>query len=144
MRKVINGKVYDTSTAKLSGISSNASAVTDFTYCEERLYRKKTGEYFLHGFGGPTSKYAVHENDRWSGGEQIIPLSINAAMDWAERELSGEEYESLFGEIVEDDEKKVVTFSLSNASVERLSRYSSTSGDTKSSIIESLIDKYLK
>jgi hypothetical protein len=38
--------------------------------CEE-LYRKRTGEYFLYGEGGPMSKYSRQvEQNGWAEGEK--------------------------------------------------------------------------
>lgn len=52
----------------------------DFRYVEETLYRKRTGEFFLFGQGGPASKYAVSTGlNSWSGGSKIIPLSVAEA-----------------------------------------------------------------
>ncbi len=112
MKKVINGKRYDTDTAKLMGEDSYSNR-RDFSYWHEALYRKNTGEYFLYGEGGPMSRYAVTVGqNEWSGGEKIIPLSEQKAQKWAEDHLTAEDYEKIFGAVGEDDAKKVVTFSL--------------------------------
>lgn len=57
MKRYINGKVYDTSTAQEIGSYANAGNWRDFSHYEETLYRKRTGEYFLHGEGGPMTAY---------------------------------------------------------------------------------------
>ena len=57
MRKYINGHRYDTETAKLLG-SDSYSNPSDFDHWSEELYRTNAGLYFLHGEGGPASKYA--------------------------------------------------------------------------------------
>src|SRR5690606_40408270 len=76
MKKIINGKRYDTETAQFIG-SASYSNRTDFRFWSEELYRKKTGEFFLYGEGGPASKYGRKiEQNTWSGGEQIIPLTL--------------------------------------------------------------------
>src|SRR5690606_41772958 len=57
--------------------SASYSNRTDFRFWSEELYRKKTGEFFLYGEGGPASKYGRKiEQNTWSGGEQIIPLTL--------------------------------------------------------------------
>ena len=57
MKKVINGRRYDTEGAmRLAGYRYGMPR--DLGYWEETLYRKRTGEFFLHGEGGPASKYA--------------------------------------------------------------------------------------
>jgi hypothetical protein len=75
----------------------------NFSQFSETLYRKKTGEFFLYGEGGPMTKYAVAEgSNSWRGGSRIMPLSFHEAREWAEEHLSGEEYEAIFGKVVEE------------------------------------------
>jgi len=101
MKKIINGKRYDTETAQLIG-SASYSNRTDFHFWNEELYRKKTGEFFLYGEGGPASKYSRQiEQNTWSGGEQIIPLTLEEAQEWGEKYLDADEYEEVFGRIEE-------------------------------------------
>ena len=96
MRKYIENKCYDTETAKLIG-DDWYSNPGDFEYWSEELYRKKTGEYFLYGEGGPASKYSVAvDQNSWSGGAKITPLTKEAARVWAEEHLSAEKYEAEF------------------------------------------------
>lgn len=99
MKKIINGKMYNTETAKALGTAYSNAPVNSFEYWEETLYKKKNGEYFLHGHGGPTSRYAEYTDvNTWSGGEKFTPLTETEAMKWAERYLSAEEYCDIFGE----------------------------------------------
>ena len=101
MKKIINGKKYDTETAKLIASAAHRDP-SDFSFYEESLYRKQTGEYFLHGKGGPASKYSVSiSQNSWSGGQQIVPLSLSEAKVWAEKEMSCDEYEAEFGPVEE-------------------------------------------
>ena len=57
MKKIINGKKYDTATAHECGTWSNAGSWRDFSHIEETLYRKRTGEFFLFGEGGPMTRF---------------------------------------------------------------------------------------
>lgn len=140
MKKIINGKVYDTESAKLIGEWDNGRYGRDFGRCAEDLYQKRTGEFFLHGGGGPMSKYAVsHGDNEWSGGEKIIPLSYDAAREWAESHLPAEEYEAIFGAVQEDDSRVTITLSLSASSVELAKRAAAQAGISLSSYIEGLI-----
>ena len=52
MKQIINGKKYDTETAERLACEDAGLPVNDFAYWCEELYRKKTGEFFLHGEGG--------------------------------------------------------------------------------------------
>lgn len=99
MKKIINGKMYNTETAKALGTAYSNAPVNSFEYWKETLYKKKTGEYFLYGYGGPVSQYAkCIDMNTWSGGDKFIPLTETKAMKWAERYLSAEEYCDIFGE----------------------------------------------
>lgn len=89
MKKVINGKMYNTDTAKeiKSWIRNPNSSWSDFTYLQETLYQKKTGEYFLHGCGGARTQYRnVCSDGSVSAGEKIIPLSDENAKIWLNEE----------------------------------------------------------
>lgn len=111
MKKYINGKIYNTETATLVGEWSNGSR--DFDWREELLYRKKTGEYFMHGKGGPMSRYAEQiEQNSWGNGEALTPLSYENARKWAEEHLTTDEYDAEFGAPAEDDTTTVLTISL--------------------------------
>lgn len=46
MRKIINGKMYNTRSAKEIYYWNNGSSHSDFDFCEETLFRKRTGEFF--------------------------------------------------------------------------------------------------
>ncbi len=139
MKKIINNKLYDTTTAQLVGSWDNNMGGT-FDYAAESLYRKRTGEFFLHGKGGARSRYATHcGNDSWGSGEAIIPLTWEAARQWAEEHLDADDYQAAFGKIVEDDSRIVVTLSLSASSLEKAKRAASQKGISLSAYIESLI-----
>ena len=56
MKKVINGKAYDTEKAKPVAHWKNWGSWRDFEHIEETLYRKRHGEFFLFGEGGPKTK----------------------------------------------------------------------------------------
>ena len=101
MKKIINGRRYDTKTARLVGLTSYGTPGDLYYWCED-LYLKKNGEYFIHGQGGPMSKYsqAVGQNT-WTGGQKIIPLSLDDAKHWGEKYLDADAYEKIFGKIEE-------------------------------------------
>ena len=44
MKKIIDGRMYNTETAKCVGEWSNAGTWRDFNHMEEALYRKKNGD----------------------------------------------------------------------------------------------------
>ena len=139
MKKIINGKVYDTERAQAVCNWDNG-VYGDFDRLEETLYHKRTGEFFLFGEGGARTKYATSTGDNnWAGGSRVIPLTWDAAREWAEEHMTGEEYEAVFGAVVEDDSKTVVTLSLSVGAVERAKRSAAQAGISLSAYIEALI-----
>lgn len=140
MKKIIDGKVYNTDTAKELASWSSPGGCRDFSHYEETLYQKRTGEFFLYGLGGPMTKYAVSAGQNsWSGGSKIIPLSWDAARDWAEKHLDADDYEAIFGEISEDESRTVITLSLSAGAVEKAKRLAAQAGVSLSAYIESRI-----
>lgn len=84
MKKVINGKSYDTEKARLLN-SFDTSDRSSFAWYREELYIKRTGEYFLFGEGHAASPYgrAVTRTER-APGEDIRPLTMEEARQWAE------------------------------------------------------------
>lgn len=140
MKKIINGKVYDTDTARALGSYSNGGTWRDFSHVEETLYRKKTGEYFLYGEGGPMTRYAEAQGqNQWSGGSRIMPMTYQEAAQWAEEHLTADEYESIFGQVTEDDTKRVVTYNLTVTAAEKLRRMAEQQGISASELLETLI-----
>lgn len=141
MKKIINGKRYDTVTAQELNFWHNMDDYRNFNYCKETLYRKRTGEFFLHGEGNAASKYAESVGQNcWGSGEEIIPLTEENARRWAEEHLSGEEYEEIFGEVSEDGEDTNYTIKLSPALVKKLEQAALAQGISKADIIRKLIE----
>lgn len=138
MKKVIDGRLYNTETAKLLGTWDNGHNPSDFMYEREKLYRTKSGAYFLYGYGGPMSRYAeACGNNNWSGGSEIQPMSPDAAREWAEKHLTGDEYIEAFGEPEEaSDTKTILNISISVELKARLIKMREETGKSISQIIE--------
>lgn len=97
MKKIIANKLYNTDTATPISTFSDGFP-TDFDYFRETLYRKKTGEFFIHGEGGARSKYAHSTGENWfCGGEEIQPLSLDETKAWIESYANADIYCQLFG-----------------------------------------------
>ena len=140
MNKIINGKVYNTGTAHKIGTWSNGADRTDFSWVEESLYQKKTGEFFLHGQGGPNTRYAQQlEASHWTGGETISLVSYDSARQWAEDHLTADQYQAVFGEIAEDDSRTTLLLSLPASTVKKIKREAAQAGMTVSAYIVSKI-----
>ena len=128
MKKIISGKLYNTDTARQVGSWDNN--ITDRLYwVSETLYQKQRGEFFLHGEGGPGSKYAEPSGQgSWSSGEKIIPLSYDAAQAWAEKYLDADAYQTAFGPVEEDDHTVRMMISLPASVAERIKREAAKAG----------------
>jgi hypothetical protein len=85
MKKIIDGKIYNTETAILIIHEDNSLSVNDFAYESEALYLTKKGTYFLHGEGGGLSKYATRKQNTSRWGETIFLLTKDQALEWCER-----------------------------------------------------------
>lgn len=100
MKKVINGKKYDTDTA-CEVDSYYEGNYGEFFSFYETLYQKKTKEFFLECAGGPMSKYSEDFNGDLSGTHFLKPLSDADAKKWVEKHCGADIYEKLFGEVEE-------------------------------------------
>ena len=137
MKKIINGKVYDTEKAKKVASWYSDYARNDFHYYEEELYKKKTGEFFLYGEGNAASPYSrgCGQNE-WCGGEKIVPLTFKEAQDWAEKHLDGDEYCAIFGEPDEDAEDVTLGIAVSAEVAAKLRRSAAENGISQRAQLE--------
>lgn len=142
MKKVIKGRLYDTDKAAFVHEGDNGAPRGAFYYCIERLYRKRTGEYFLHGIGGPETSYAQKvpgDQFTYMGGEDIRPLSYEGAREWMEKHAEPEEYEAAFGLPAEDAEHDLHVI-ISETAWQAISRKAASDGTTVRAIIERLAE----
>lgn len=102
MKATINRKTYDTTTADELAFASGGGHCNDFRYWDETLYRTKKGNYFLHGSGGPCSRYAESCNDGMCEGSAIVPLSEEEALNWCEEHECEDAIEEHFIHLIEE------------------------------------------
>lgn len=139
MMKIIKGKKYDTNTALKVAEWDNGLGRSDHHAIFEMLYKKRTGEFFLYGEGGGLTGYSERVGNLFGWGEKIIPLTIEAAKEWVESHLDGEEYEKIFDN-VEIDGRKVISLSLSITNIEKLKTISLEKELSMSALIDKLIE----
>jgi len=84
MKKIIDGKRYDTEKAEEIDFFWNGLCSGDFRSVAETLYKSSKGAFFLYGKGGAMTKYAESHGDAFTEGEDIIPLTESEAFDWLE------------------------------------------------------------
>jgi len=101
MKKVIDGKLYNTETALKIEEYWNGYGYSDFNNCTEALYKTQKGKYFLHGEGGAASKYAEHSGRNLDAGSEIIEFSRRDAMEWLSENGFDETIEKEFPDLIE-------------------------------------------
>lgn len=140
MKKIIDGKVYDTDTARFIGKWSNGCYGGDYNYVYEELYCKRTGEYFLYGEGGAGTVYSeMVGSNSWSSGEDIELLTYNEAREWAEEHLTADDYLDEFEAIPEDDSKTRCTIYMKNETIELLKEYAKRQEKGISECLENIV-----
>lgn len=92
MKRVIDGKIYNTETAEEICDLTCSAYPGDFQFHETTLYRTPKGAYFLAGKGGPLTRWAQPEgNSGYSGGSGLEVVTQEEARGYAESaELSPE------------------------------------------------------
>lgn len=102
MKRIIDGKRYNTETA--TEITSREHGYyNDFHHYSETLYRTRKGAFFLHGEGGPLSKYGCSLSGSMRGsGSDLIVLTEHEARDWLEQHGCTHALETLYGDSIED------------------------------------------
>lgn len=95
MRQIINGKMYNTDTAIL--IEEDWNGKTGLGYFCEALYRKTSGEFFLHREGGALTSMAVScPVNSTTGSQKIIPFTDEEAREWAEKHMAESDYAAIW------------------------------------------------
>lgn len=103
MKKIIDGKIYNTETATLLYTDDNGLGRGDFNFEDETLYKTPRGRYFVFGEGGAMTQYGrpVDGNAR-TAGRNIIPLSTQEAIKLLEKYNAHEVLISEFSEHLEE------------------------------------------
>lgn len=103
MKKIIDGKIYNTETADLLYSDDNGLGHSDFNFVDETLYKTKKGKYFVHGEGGAMTDYGKNTwgNARCAG-EDILPLSTQEAIALLEKYNAHEVLLSEFSDYIEE------------------------------------------
>ena len=87
MKKIINGKLYDTDTAINLAEYNSPFPEGHEDFCVEILYRKTNGEYYLY------EKYNM---------ESIKPINEDKAKKWFEKRIdNADNFIEIFGQVEE-------------------------------------------
>lgn len=137
MKKIIQGKLYDTDKAKMVAGYSAPCGRSDFHYYEEELYRKRTGEFFLYGYGHADSKYGKPcGQNEWCAGEQIVPITYDDAQAWMEEHGSAEQYAAVFGVPSDDDGTVVLGLAVSAQAAAKLKQEAARRGVSQGDLLD--------
>ena len=98
--------------------------------------------------GGPMSKYREQTDSETSGGEKIIPLTIEKAQAWAEVNLDAQDYAAIFGEVEEagapNRERAKKSMILSLDVIDFLAERSKKTGTTISETVDYAVRELMK
>ena len=83
MKKIVEGKLYNTDTAKFIG-KCDYLTWSDFRYFEESLYLTKKWQYFIYWEGWPMTKYGNSEWNSIFWGEDILLVNNKEIFEWLE------------------------------------------------------------
>lgn len=114
MRKIINGKAYDTETGKKIASKDNGYFCNDFNYSCETLYKTPKGGWFLHGEGGARSIYASSVGRDCGYGHAIMTKTAEEAAEWLEQNDFTDEYEACFGAADDAEDSASYQFKIRN------------------------------
>ena len=137
MKKVVQGVLCDTDTAKMLGDYEHDQKSSHHWYTE-RLYRTKSGKYFIHGEGHAASPYAKKvAQSEWAPGEAIKLMPPEAARQWAEDHLDAAEYISAFGE-----PEEMSSVLIADETKEKLVELKRKTGKDIDRLIAEAVDRY--
>jgi len=87
MKKIVNGKMYDTETAQEVYKYSILNPNSFIEFNETILYKKKNGEFFFLAIGNTWEwdEYAVIDNEHGRMDAIIVPATIDDAKAWGEK-----------------------------------------------------------
>lgn len=161
MKKIINGRRYDTSTATLidyyminnigfdkvdkGNVESFKKFISEKKLLDQRLenlYRKKTGEFFLYNLNGPMSKLAGRKLYGKRNYENIIPLSIDEVKEWMEECSDAETYESVFE--IEEEGNMAFSLLIPENLYNKLKNESEKTGESMKDIVVGALESKLK
>ena len=132
MKKIIANKVYDTDTAKLIGLIGADVPNNDYSYWEDKLYQKRTGEFFLFSRSLHLGKYGYLEG-------RITPLPYEAAQQWVKDNLDADIYTEIFGDPEQNDTKVQLCVYLRKDTTERIKRAAAKAGLSVYEYVETLV-----
>ena len=96
MKKVINGKIYNTETAELIAEDYNECYIDDSCYELEEIYRTNTGKWFLHYAYGPNAFLRENYTNGKNHVEGIEAMTEDRVKMWLEERDETEKIKKYF------------------------------------------------
>jgi len=84
MRKLVNGKLYDTEVSTLICSATNTDTWDIYRSWEEELYKTKNWNYFIVGCGWPSTDYATSIPWWITWSKKLETMSVQEAIEWFE------------------------------------------------------------
>lgn len=153
MKDRIGTLSYNTETAKKIGEYSSDLPTNDFGYYKETLYKKRTGEYFLAGYGGPKRNYFEIVNGKkvMQSSSTIKPLTFNQAKQWHQDFILDSDYEDKketekvyhreFEPNINDKKTVKASLTLTVGAKRKLERIAAKQHISQSQVVENLIEE---
>lgn len=92
MKKIIDGKVYNTKTATC--VADENKSLQNFYSTSEALYVTKSGAWFLYGESSAGGNYSHWSGNSCGYGEDIRVLTVEEVLAWAEQADIGDDDKS--------------------------------------------------
>lgn len=128
MKKIIKGKVYDTEKATLIARADHDNIKdANNLKCKQALYRKKTGEFFVHLEGPSLTLHDIFGGE-FRQNRGIYPMTYKQAQLFVEKELSADTWTNLFGDPDEDSEDVALNLMISAAASAKLKKAAAQNG----------------
>lgn len=132
MKRIINGKVLNTDTAKMI-----ATIIIDKEKdIIESLYRTKSGTYFIY------SVFPKSNIGKLDMSEEIVLISYAQADEWAKKHLTESEYNDWFG--TGSDESVTITVNITKEIYNVLKKEKELTGETYGDIISYAVKNTFK
>lgn len=132
MKRIINGKVLNTDTAKMIAtvmIDKKKDII-------ESLYRTKSGAFFIY------SVFPKSNIGKLDMSEEIVLISYAQADEWAKKHLTESEYNDWFG--VGSDENMTITVNITKEIYSILKKEKELTGETYGEIISYAVKNVFK
>ena len=99
LKKIIDGKLYDSGSAKLVADYDNYDEADVTLHVREMLYKTKNGSFFLVGTGHYKTTWSCYNSKtgEFIEGHALVPLNEEEAKQWLALRDFIDEYEKLFG-----------------------------------------------